>query len=132
MKIRRLEKDKVMRESYSKRLNILVHGLKELGNDKTKEQAKALQYLTILLAKRQRLLWILSRSSIFTAYLNIPFAKQVKLSLDLYYCKTSNKIRKKIIYSKPIINLSNITMKENHVFSLRTTCQNYFTTKKSN
>ena len=42
MRIRRLEKDEVMRESYSKRLNILVHGLKEQGNDETKEQAKAL------------------------------------------------------------------------------------------
>ena len=42
MRIRRLEKNEVMRESYSKRLNILVHGLKEQGNNKTKEQAKAL------------------------------------------------------------------------------------------
>ena len=42
MRITRLEKDEVMRESYSKRLNILVHGLKEQGNDETKEQAKAL------------------------------------------------------------------------------------------
>ena len=42
MRIRRLEKGEVMRESYSKRPNILVHGLKELVNDETKEQAKAL------------------------------------------------------------------------------------------
>ena len=42
MRIRRLEKDEVMRESYSKRLNILVHGLRDQGNDETKEQAKAL------------------------------------------------------------------------------------------
>ena len=42
MRIRRLEKDEVMRELYSKRLNILVNGLKEQENDETKEQAKAL------------------------------------------------------------------------------------------
>ena len=42
MTIRKLEKDEVIRESYSTRLSILVHGSKKQGNDKTKEQAKAL------------------------------------------------------------------------------------------
>ena len=35
MRIIRLEMDEVMRESYFKRLNILVHGLKDQENKET-------------------------------------------------------------------------------------------------
>ena len=38
-KIANLERDNVMRESYDKRLNISVHGLKESGNE-TKQETK--------------------------------------------------------------------------------------------
>ena len=83
MRITTLEKDEVMRESYSKQLNILVHGLKEQGNDETKEQAKALfeNFLNEALEITLDSIKIVDLHRL--PYLNIPFAKQVKLSLDL-------------------------------------------------
>ena len=81
VRIRRLEKEKVMRVSYSKRLNILVQGLKEQENDETKEQAKTLfdNFLSEALEITLDFIKIVDLHRLR----NIPFAKQVKLSLDL-------------------------------------------------
>ena len=70
-----------MRESYSKRINILVHALKEQENDETKEQAKTLfdNYLSEALEITLDFIKIVDLHRLR----NIPFAKQVKLSLDL-------------------------------------------------
>jgi len=41
-KIASFERENLMRESYSKRLNILVHGLEETDGDENKKETKAI------------------------------------------------------------------------------------------
>ena len=107
----------------------MVHGLKEQGNDETKEQAKALfenflnEVLEITLDSIKIVdLHRLRQHTIHKARKAITRPIIVKLLTKFDKAK----------FSKTSIDLSNILIKENHVFSLQTTSQNYFTTKKSN
>ena len=124
-RVAKLERDSIMRESYDKRLNVLIHGLKETERE-SKQQSKIIFEAFL----KEALNLEHDSIKICTVYISARSRKQIKRSFDQFIIKLLSTYDKDKLYEN-ISKLKAITKTEQLRFLLLSIYPKYFTMTRS-